>query len=131
MQAVQNVAARLIYKAPIYTRASPFLRELHWLPIHQRVTFKAMCLVRRCVIGTLPGSLDKRCLLYRPSRSLRSETAGHIVTRRFRKITMGGRAFSAWDPRIWNLLRPEIRREPNYLVFRKLLKTHLFAQIPV
>ena len=39
LQTVQNDAARLIFRVPRHTRASPLFRQLHWLPTNQRVTF--------------------------------------------------------------------------------------------
>ena len=40
LQTVQNWAARLVVGATKFCRATPLLRELHWLPIAVRVEFK-------------------------------------------------------------------------------------------
>ena len=40
MQRVLNATARLVCNASRYSHVTPLLRELHWLPIRQRVNFK-------------------------------------------------------------------------------------------
>ena len=40
--------------------------------------------------------------------------------------TLGDRAFTLVAPVEWNLLPPSIRKAPSLLLFKKLLKTHLF-----
>jgi len=45
LQAVQNAAARLITGARWRDHISPALRQLHWLPVRQRVQFKLAVLV--------------------------------------------------------------------------------------
>jgi len=35
---------------------TPILRQLHWLPVHQRVTFKIAVLVFQCLTGQLAGT---------------------------------------------------------------------------
>ena len=45
VQSVQNAAANLITLTKRYDHITPVLRQLHWLPVRQRVTFKLACLV--------------------------------------------------------------------------------------
>ena len=45
LQAVQNAAAHLITGARRRDHISPVLRQLHWLPVRQRVQFKLAVLV--------------------------------------------------------------------------------------
>ena len=40
LQNVQNAAARFITGARKYDHISPVLRDLHWLPLRQRIIFK-------------------------------------------------------------------------------------------
>jgi len=47
LQSVQNATARLITGARRRDHNKPVLRELHWLPIPERVKFKLACLVRQ------------------------------------------------------------------------------------
>ena len=41
LQLVQNCAARLILCGSKYGRITPLLRELHWLPVKQRIFSKS------------------------------------------------------------------------------------------
>jgi len=45
LQSVQNAAARLITGTRRCDHISPVLRQLHWLPMHQRVNYKIATLV--------------------------------------------------------------------------------------
>ena len=45
LQTLQNWAAKLIFCASKKNHASPLLRQLHWLPVRDRITFKVMLYV--------------------------------------------------------------------------------------
>ena len=53
MQRVLNAAARLVCKAPQYSHVTPLLRELHWLPIRQRVNFKIILFAFKAIHGMM------------------------------------------------------------------------------
>ena len=55
LQAIQNAAARLITGARRSQRIAPILRQLHWLPIRQRILFKTAVLVYKCRHGMAPS----------------------------------------------------------------------------
>ena len=59
LQSVQNATARLITGTRLSDHTSPVFRELHWLPIRERVKFKVACLVCQSLSGEAPllGSL--------------------------------------------------------------------------
>ena len=44
LQCIQNCAARLVTGQPKFAHVTPILKELHWLPIEQRVAFKVLLL---------------------------------------------------------------------------------------
>jgi len=46
LQSVQNATARLINGTQRRDYITPVRRELHWLPIRERVKFKVACVVR-------------------------------------------------------------------------------------
>ena len=54
LQVIQNAAARLVTGARRSEHVTPLLRDLHWLPIRQRVTFKTAVLAYKCQQGTAP-----------------------------------------------------------------------------
>src|SRR6218665_3304926 len=50
LQSVLNAAARLIGGIPKFGHISEFIRaELHWLPMHRRIAFKILMLMRNCL----------------------------------------------------------------------------------
>jgi len=57
LQSVQNAAARLVTGAKRSDHISPVLRQLHWLPVRQRVVFKIATLVHRSLSGLARDTL--------------------------------------------------------------------------
>jgi len=54
LQAVLNAAARLITGTRRRDHITPILRQLHWLPVRQRVEFKLAMLVFKPLHGLAP-----------------------------------------------------------------------------
>ena len=55
LQLVQNTCARLICNLPKFAHVTPLLRELHWLPIRQRIEFKMFMIVYKALNGQAPS----------------------------------------------------------------------------
>ena len=54
LQRAQNIAARVVMDAHRRTEAKPLLRQLHWLPVRQRILFKMAVLTRKAhTTGTI------------------------------------------------------------------------------
>jgi len=53
-QSAQNAAARLVTGARRRDHITPILRQLHWLPVRQRVQFKVAVLVFQCLSRNAP-----------------------------------------------------------------------------
>ena len=51
--AVQNAAARLVTGVRRRDHITPVLRQLHWLPVRQRVNFKLAVLVYQALRNTM------------------------------------------------------------------------------
>ena len=47
LQRAQDIAARVVMDAHRHTDAKPLLRQLHWLPVRQRILFKMAVLTRK------------------------------------------------------------------------------------
>ena len=58
LQRVQNCLARVVTKAPRFTRSIPLFKSLHWLPIKFRIQFKICTFVFRCLNGGQPSYLS-------------------------------------------------------------------------
>ena len=59
LQRIQNAAARLVSGRRKFDHITPVLRELHWLPVRQRVTFKIATLVFKCLHEQAPSYLAR------------------------------------------------------------------------
>jgi len=110
LQAVQSAAARLITGAQRRDHISPVLRQLHWLPVRQRVQFKLAVLVFKAPHGQAPQCLTDDCqLVAAAGRSqLRSSDAVTCLVPRTRTC-LGDRAFGVAGPRLWNTLPFSLR----------------------
>ena len=40
LQRIQNNAARLVYRKKKFDHVTPLMKELHWLPVRQRIEFR-------------------------------------------------------------------------------------------
>jgi len=54
LQAVQNAAARVVTGARKFDHITPVLRDLHWLPVRQRIKYKLAMTVYKCLHGLAP-----------------------------------------------------------------------------
>jgi len=55
--AAQNAAARLVTGTRRREHITPVLRQLHWLPVRQRIEFKLAVLVYKAMNGLSPQYL--------------------------------------------------------------------------
>ena len=128
LQRVQNAAARLILGLRARDHVTPALRQLHWLPVHQRIQHKLCTMMHSIHYGMCPVYLADivSATADNPTRpGLRS--AGGTLYRLPRcRTSMGERGFSYSGPRAWNALPSTLRDISDRARFRKLLKTHLF-----
>ena len=122
LQRVQNSAARLVFKINCFDRrnSDELFEELHWLKVRERIVFKILLIVHKCVNDAAPE--DMRDLF----RFNRSDRMKKLETKRCYGM-MGDRAFSVAGPKLWNALPLRIRKETCTDTFKKSLKTYLFT----
>ena len=128
LQLVLNAAARLITGTPHRDHISPILRQLHWLPVCHRVTFKIAVLVFQCLTSQAPAYLADDCQLTSDVRIRRlqlTDTAMCIVRRS--NNTFGVRWIASTGLCLWNRLPANLWQCDNLRQFKWLLKTHLFG----
>ena len=129
LQLVQNTAARIVSRCKRSDHVSPVLRDLHWLPVQQRINHKVLSLAYSCFNATAPQYLQDLVQAYVPSRPLRSAAQSRLripSAGENRKKSLGNRAFSGAAPQLWNALPQTIRQSETIVTFRRRLKTHLF-----
>ena len=124
----QNAVARLVTGARRSEHMTPVLRDLHWLLVRQRITFRTAVLVYKCLYGMAPQYLQKHCepASIVASRRLRSAHSGRLTVPRTR-TNYSDRSFAVQGPRVWNSLPAELRAPDIMLAtFINRLKTFLF-----
>ena len=118
LQRLQNSCARVIYGARRRDHAGGLLKKLHWLPIRQRIIFKVLCLIFKCLHDTAPSYL--------------SEILPEVIENTFVRIPRtktcyGDHAFSRFGPIYWNALPTTLRDRPSITNFKSKLKHYLFS----
>ena len=130
LQRVQNAAARVIMDVGKYSHITPVLYELHWRPVQARIQFKILLLAFKAIHGLAPSYISNLLSIKcKPSYNLRSNS-GILLKPPSGKmlVTLGGRAFQAAAPHLWNELPLQLRTIQSVDVFKKSIKSFLFKQ---
>ena len=127
LQHIQNTAARVVTLSRKSCHITPILKELHWLPVSQRIVFKLMLIVHKSVNNIAPIYISELLKVYTPSRNLRSSNMS-LLKEPTSKRTWGDRSFSVAAPRLWNHLPTKVKSCHSITRFKSLLKTHLMSQ---
>ena len=128
LQRIQNCVARLIIKKRKYDHITPFIYELHWLPLEFRIQYKLAVLAFRHFEGTLPTYLSAMLCMYESARSLRSSTERLLKSPRVNPKSADECSFHFAAPAVWNSLPNSLHNIHSLSQFKKQLKTHLFCQ---
>ena len=134
LQWVQNTCARLICACSKCSRITPLSRDLHRLPVCQRILFKILLtIVYKALLGQAPTYIVEliKHKSHQHTHNLPSsqdtlllQTPSHKI-----KITLGDRAFVCAAPKLWNKLPLEIRKSSSLHSFKSKLKAHLFIKL--
>ena len=128
LQRVQNIAAKIISKKLKHDHVTPILKELHWLPVKERVIYKVCLTCYKCVNDLSPDYLKQLLTPYVPRRALRSSSDKTALLKpKINYKSYGQRSFSYFAPLVWNRLPKTIREAGNLEIFKKKLKTYLFS----
>ena len=120
LQRVQNSSARFVFGLHRHEQVSPLLRELHWLHIGDRIKFKILLLVFKCLTDHHAPEKMKYMMNY---TALHDASLLHVPRR---QSAWGDRAFSTIGPKLWNALPPTLRKCSSLPIFKKALKHYLF-----
>ena len=103
LQHVQNSAARLLTGSRKDEHITPVLRDLHWLPVHERIRFKILLMTFKCLNQLAPSYLSDLLIHYRPSRTLRLFYKELLEQPRCHIKKYEERAFSFISPKLWSI----------------------------
>ena len=126
LQRIQNSAARLVTLSKKHEHITPILKELHWLPVKQRIIYKLMLMTYKSLHGKAPNYISELIIVKEPVRTLRSNVSTILHRTTVNTVTYGERAFSHAAPELWNELPSRIRNSDTLDSFKSSLKTHLF-----
>ena len=131
LQLLQNYAARLVYKIPKFCHITPYLKDLHWLPVQARIQFKLLTIVFKCIHGNGPQYLSE--LLCRKMTRPGLRSANSIIlyiprTLSSAEQSTADRSFSISGPKLWNQLPVSIQNSCSLDIFKSRLKTFLFKK---
>ena len=125
LQRIQNTLARVVVRKRKFEHVTPSLKELHWLPIQQRVSFKIATLTYTILHTREPAYLFELLQRYQPIRTFRSSSHGLLHRTRTRTV-IATRAFKHSSVSVWNNLPADVRNCDTICGFRRRLKTVLF-----
>ena len=81
IQRIQNMACRLINQLPRHSRVLEYMKNLHWLKIPERIEYKVLTIMYKCIHNSAPQYLQELVIQYRShNRSLRSVTNSKLPT---------------------------------------------------
>ena len=129
LQRVQNTLARVVSGTKKRDHIKPALRDLHWLPVGQRIEYKVALITHKVLNTGQPTYLSNLIKEYKPARELRSEGKRLLAKPTGLKSALASRSFTRGSETVWNNLPESMRKIENTNCFKKHLKTHLFTTV--
>ena len=131
LQVAQNYAARLITGLGFRDHITAALRELHWLPVHQRIKYKVLTMVYMALYSDdAPGYLRDLVTRRAVGRTLRSSNIPQLTVPPTvaKSQTLVDLCFSVAAPSTYNHLPDGMREDLSFTSFKRKLKTQLFIE---
>lgn len=119
LQRIQNAAGKVVYGLYKHDHVGDTLQKLHWLPVQERINYKVLLLVFKCLNGMGPKYLTDMLTYSNYSHSI------HLVEPHM-NTAMGERAFQNCAPRLWNSMPSSITECKTLSSFKSCLKTYMF-----
>jgi hypothetical protein len=128
LQRVQNSLARVVACSSQRDHITPVLKELHWLPVQQRIEYKVALVTHKVLATGQPHYLADLVSEHKPAanRGLRSASQRRLTIPTGLKSTAGQRTFTSASEAVWNRLPLELRTDKSLHSFKSKLKTYFF-----
>ena len=126
LQCVQNILVRVVVGAPWTSSSLNICRDLHWLSVGHRITYKLRLTTWKTLHTSQPLYLSELISHYLPSRSLYSSNIDLLTRPPSITSNFSSRAFSMSVPSTWNSLPAHIHCIDTLSTFKHHLKFHLF-----
>ena len=134
LQRLQNKAARLVLSCGCDQSSTDLFRELHWLPVKQRIIYKLMLYIYKalndmapCYISAMVHHQNTDPAEYRQWLQSSSDQTRLIVSRSFKRA--GDMSFTIASACLWNDLPVYLRESQSLPMFKRQLKTQLVSII--
>ena len=120
-QRIQNICAKLVLNKCKYDSATECLKQLHWLPIKQRIQHKLLVITHKALKSHAPKYIWELINVKQaPSKPLRSRSSGRLLyTPRIRKETFASRSFSYAALVLWKSLPRNLQDETFHYDIQK------------
>ena len=128
LQRIQNIACRILCRAPRAAEVNDLMFYLHWLPVRRRIQFKILLFTYKALNDLAPPYIAELVNMYIPKKNLRSQHEYRLNPPKTKLKTYGDRGFEAASAKEWNILPLNIKLAPSLTTFKSHLKTHLFRQ---
>ena len=125
LQMIKNMGCRVIFKAGKYTHVTPLFMELHWLSVLDRITYKILVLMFKCIHGLAPKYLSD-LVVSAHNRELRLSTQNKLPVSCYRTSQTLTSSFSSMGPRLWISLPQQITDIQVITMFKRDIKTLLY-----
>ena len=81
-----------------YDHIKPVLKQLHWLPVNQRINYKILLLTYKALNGQAPSYITELLEPYTPARNLKSSSKNLLKIPLVKLVSYGHRCFSFAAP---------------------------------
>lgn len=130
LERLLNNGIRFIFGLRKYDHISSFRRQLNWLPIRHRRSLRILSTLFSILFEPSTPLYLKRKFTFdtpRPGCELRSSRSLKL-TIPFHRTGFVSNSFALQAIRLWNALPLHIRRAPNKLSFKRMLRKHYLEQ---
>ena len=121
---LQKRAARILLKAPRFTRSQTMFKTLNWLPFPRRVEYHKAIMVYKCLHDQAPSYLCEKFSTAVNRFNTRSRSQMLLLVPKPR-LEIYRRSFAYSGSLLWNSLPAEVRQAPNLGTFKVLLVKYL------
>ena len=126
---VQNLSACFISQHGEYEHITQVLKQLHWLPVYQRICYKVLILTFKSLNGQAPTYLEG-LMKRRPMKRTRVDGNIDLVIPAIKHKSFGGRSVGYGGPKLWNTLLKELKTCTNINAFKKFLEAFFYLKMP-
>ena len=124
------MSAKLILNLKDYdTSVTKAKIDLHWLPIPERIEYKIINFIFKCIWNKAPPYLQTLITKRNAGRNTHISKTITLDIPCVRNSTPAWRSFSLCGPRLWNSLLEYIQDISEFKKFKTSLKTSLYVNI--